>query len=498
MPPQNQTNSATNPAQASEDSVNSFMSLDEGAQRKALAGMSPEAKNWLLLGVKARKSQIPPTVEPPPQKEDQGILKGFVDAAVGTAKGIHDLFAPSADPGAPGDVGKAMKETYVEGGRQAKQQFGKGMEAARAGDVPGAAAKFGQSAVTGASLLDPFATGSVVSTNQATDEGRYRESIGAGAFDVLSLWGGKKLGSTPDATAKLNKLVSGTGLDIGDLERILPEIEQGSRDMGRAESVGDLKKIIDAGSGKLQSEFNAAFDPIKHNRAYTPAIKNHIDRIMRENPNLAQTPEGREELAALRRVQREYDRPFTLENMNLERSRLRKQIRGMYNAAPSDANAKMRLDAELRAKKVVADSFSETVNDHLAHQTGKPREYYDILRQKQEAFINAQDHMDSEIDRLRNKQASDAGKPITEKLKPHAYMSGGGPRVHVPFGEAVGEGPGAKADARVKEAFQRGGPQRGKKVAKAAVLSLPVSHLATAGEDARKSRVTPPPQPDDQ
>jgi hypothetical protein len=494
--PQNQTDQTSqSSAQANEDNVNAFMSLDEAGQTRALAKMSPDAKQWLLTGVKARKSQRtqPGQTE---QKEDQGILSGAVQNVVSTAKGIKGLFAPESEDNPP--TGKEVIETYAEGGRQAKQQFKQGIGAARAGDPVGAAARFGQSAVTGAALLDPLATGSVVSANRATDEGRYRESIGSGLVDLLMLWGGKKVGSAPDNAVKLNKIVSGTGVEMADVERVLPEIEEASKKSGRAKTIGDFKEIIDNGASDAEKEFRRDFDPIKSRRAYTPAIKNHIDRIIRENPNLAQTPEGMEELAALRRVQREYDRPFTLENMNLERSRLRKQMRGLYNAAPSDAAAKIKLDAELRAKKIVADSFSETVNDHLAHEYKKPQSYYDILRQKQEAFINMQDHMAKEVERLRNKQAAEAGKGITEKLKPHAYASGAGPRVHIPFSEAVSEGPGELADSKVKSAFQRGGPQQAKKAAKAAILSLPLSHLTTAGEDARKSRVAPPPQLDDQ
>jgi hypothetical protein len=136
------------------------------------------------------------------------------------------------------------------------------------------------------------------------------------------------------------------------------------------------------------------------------------------------------------------------------------------------------------------------VNDALARRTGKPFGYFDILRQKQEALIDLNDHMDKMVERLRDKQAAKSGQTLGERLKPHAYMSGAGPRVHVPFGEAVpSEGATDLASRKVRQAF---GPTQGAKGAKAAVLALPVSHLATAGEESKKSRTPPPPSLDDE
>jgi hypothetical protein len=444
------------------------------------------------------------TVDPgsrTPQKDDQGVIKGFVDRIAGTARGVRSMVMPSeaedvqnVQAHLPARIG----ETYKEGARQTKEQFQQGLAAAKEGNVGPSVREFGRAAVTGASLLDPFATSSVVDANRAADEGRLKEAIGAGAFDVLNLWAGSKIGHTPNTAQKISKLTSAvgeTGETVRNLERTLPEIEQTARQAGKPGTIGAFADNVRTSLTRLQTEFNNVFDPIKHNRAYTPAIKNHIDRIVRENPNLTKTPEGRAQLASLRRIQRIYDKPWTLEDMNLERSRLRKEMRALYDAKPTDAAAKTKLDAELRAKKVVADSFSETVNDHLAQQTGKPQSYYDILRQKQEAFLDLNDHLDTQVEKLRDKQAAREGRTISERIRPHAYASAGGPRVHVPFGEAVpGEGASDVASRKVRQAF---GPSKKGRVARAAVLSLPISHLATAGEDAKKSRMAPPPSMDE-
>jgi hypothetical protein len=492
MPPQAQT------AQGNEDLVKSFMALDEEGQRRELAKMPKDAQEWLLTGIKALKSATPTAT---PQKEDQGVLSGFVNRVVGTAKGIKSMVMPSEAEDVeaqkshlPSQIGA----TYREGARQSKEQFQQGLAAAKEGNVESSVREFGRAAVTGASLLDPFATGSVVDINRAADEGRLRESIGAGAFDVLTLWAGKNVGSAPNKINKLTSAIGETGETVKNLERVLPDIEQTARSMGKPQTIGDLADNVRATLSAKQTEFNRAFDPIKHNRAYTPAIKNHIDRIIRENPNLAKTPEGRAELNALQRIQRQYDHSWTLEDMNLERSRLRKQMRTLYDAKPTDAAAKMKLDAELRAKKVVADSFSETVNDHLAHVTGKDRAYYDILRQKQEALMDLNDHLDSQVEKLRDRQAAKAGRTLGERLKPHAYMSAGGPRVHVPFGEAIpAEGATDVSSRKIRQAFPSAGRRAAQLGTKAAVLALPVSHLATAGEEAKQSRMTPPPSPEE-
>ena len=477
--------------------VRQFLSLDEEGQRSALGNMTTEQKLALHRYMTAHKAEA----QPRSQKDDTGVLSGAVNRTIDTVSGMRDIAGAGAsavtgDFGPARELGKGLKETYKQGGAQAKEQFKGGLEDIRKGNTAIGALGMARSAVTGASLLDPFATGSVVDLNRMQDEGRMRDAIGAGAFDVLTLWGGKKVGRTPTAANRVSKLtgaIGETGETVKNLERVLPDIEQTARTLGKPETIGDFATNVRKTLTRTQSEFDSVFDPIKKNRAYTPAIKNHIDRILRENPNLMKTAEGREEIAALRRVRRQYDKVWTLEDMNLERSRLRKQMRQMYNAAPSDATAKLKLDAELRAKKIVADSFSETVNDHLAHQTGKPQGYYDILRQKQEALIDLNDHLDSQVEKLRDKQATHESKTLGEKMRPHAYVSGGGPRAHLTgLAEAIpGGGPEATAASKIKSAF--GSNVKGK-VARAAILSLPVSHLATAGNEERKSRMTPPPE----
>jgi hypothetical protein len=482
MPPQNQSN----PAQANEDSVKAFMALDEGGQTRALAKMSPEAKNWLLLGVRALKSAEPP--EPTP---DKSVPMAFVDRAIDTAKGIKGLFAPATEDTTSTDIGKGMIETYKEGGRQTAEQFRK---AARNPDPQSRFLQGLRGATTGMSLLDPFATGNVADINRMDDEGRINEALGAGAFDILMLTAGGLMGRKPSAGRSISKLTSAigeTGESVKNLERTLPDLFDAAKTQGKPQNIGDFKNLVRSTLDAKEAEFRSVFDPIKHRRAYTPIIKNHIDRILRENPNLMKTPEGQAEVAALRRIQRTYDKPWTLEDMSLERSRLRKQMRSLYDAKPTDAAAKLKLDAELKAKKVVADSFSETVNDHLAHITGKPREYYDILRQKQEALMDLNDHLDKEVEKLRDKQAAKEGRTLGERLKPHAYVSHGGARAHIPFGEAVpAEGASDVASRKVRQAF---GPTKNAANRRIGVLALPLSHLVTAGTEAKKSRTTPPP-----
>jgi hypothetical protein len=492
MPQQDQSTTGQIP---NEDTIRQFMSLDEDHQTRSLAKMKDGDKHWLLLGIRALKSADAQN-KPQPQKEDEGILAGFTHAATSTVKGLHDLFVPEGEPGGARDVGRQTLETYKQGGRQAKEQVTSGIEAIRRGSPIEGGLQTLRGVGTGLSLLDPLATGSVVSANQAADEGRYGEALGQGAFDLLTLWGGKRIGSEPTETTRLNKVASATGADVKNLERVMPDLAEAAKAKGRPKTIGDLKEIIDQGSLEKEAEFQRDFAAVKNRRVYTPLIRNQLDRILRENPQWTKTEAGRARIAAINKVKGEYDvTGWTLEDFNKERSSLRKDIRNLKNMSPSDQRAALARDTEMEAKSIVANVMSETVNDHLTHANGKPRFYYDILRQKQEAFIDLQDHMADQVDKLRNKQAAKAGQGLRERVKPHAYMSAGGPRVHVPMGEAVPEDVGELADSKVKQAFQRGGPNRWAKVGKGAVLSLPLSHLTTAGEEVRKSRSAPEPPP---
>ena len=181
--------------------------------------------------------------------------------------------------------------------------------------------------------------------------------------------------------------------------------------------------------------------------------------------------------------------------VSLERSRLRKQMRSLSDASPSDKTAKLKLDAELHAKKVVADVFAKTVNEYAARAAGKPKTHFDTLRQQQEALVDLNDQLDSEIGKLEDKQATHEGLGPLGRVKAHAYVSpGAGIRAHISgLKEMITEGEMMSANKATRQAFA---PSK-HPVASAAVLSLPVDTLGARGDKKpkRRSSVPPPPEP---
>jgi hypothetical protein len=478
------------------------MALGEDEQKVALGKLSPQAKQDLFLGIKAYQSFQPPKERP--QQEDKGWLSGLAGRAVDTLKGLKHLAAPMGDVEEQErlGIGKGIVETYKQGAKQTAEQVKSGVQTFPKDPTIGSL-KVAQGVTTGASMLDPFATGSVVDVNRMEAEGRYREAIGAGAFDVLTLWAGSRtlkgpFGAKPLTTeARVNKLAAASGEHVSNLERAFPDLEAASQRVGQPKTVGEFQNMARDAMTSAEATFQGDFALFKNMRVTPHTITQNIDEYIRKNPNLAQTPEGRLQLRALNRYKTIYDKPWTLEEMNIERSRLRKDLRSYYDAKPSTAIAKTKLDADLAAKKIVADTMADTVNSYVGHFTGKGKGFYDALRLRQEALVDLMDTLDKKVDKLRDQQALHQARGPLGRTKPHAYASAGGPRVHVPFGEVFSAGPEKEASGFVRDAYPSTTRKAVKQGTRATVLSLPVSHLLTAGEEERKSRggLTPPPAP---
>lgn len=97
--------------------------------------------------------------------------------------------------------------------------------------------------VTGLSMLDPFATGSVTNVNRLEDEGRNREAIGQGGFDIGTLAAGSKPGG------KVISKVLGQGALSKNMDIAAPnepftprELLEGAREHGINPDLADATK----------------------------------------------------------------------------------------------------------------------------------------------------------------------------------------------------------------------------------------------------------------
>src|SRR5580692_11363376 len=233
------------------------------------SGWTPvDSEGWTPVGVspgdEGYEAASKPYGNPPPDS----VVGGALRRGKQELTGLVDTFGPqregeNAITSIPAyRMGKGLVEGEKEAASQTKKQF------KEAGEVKGdpviKAGKYARAGVTGLSMLDPFATGSVTNVNRLQDQGRYKEAIGAGAFDVLTLLAGKLTGGEKTTASKVDKLGFASGGAESAIELSLPEIEKTVKDLGKQpKTIGEFGETVQSTLTRLDQQFNTALSKAK-------------------------------------------------------------------------------------------------------------------------------------------------------------------------------------------------------------------------------------------
>ena len=447
----------------------------------------------------------PATSAPTEPTQPDSILGGFGRRAAQAVKGAAKTFDPR-----PSSTAEEIASGVGGPGGLIATRIGKGAYEGAKQKVTQAATDLAtghpvKAALHGVLETDPTSPIGPLSPSQSqadlVEQGRYREALGSAAFDALSYWLGGKIGGKVSERMASNKLASASGADVDPIRQVMPELKKTAEAGGKPVTIEDGQRLVSDTTDRLSAEFDQDFAAIRRNRIYTPVIKQRLQVILDKNPQWRKTPEGRAKIDAITDTMKTYDKTgWTFEEMNKERGDLRGQIRALNKQAPSDAAARIRHDADVAAKSATADVMSDTVNDWLSHSSGKPKAYYDELRQKQARLIDLEDSLDQRVADLHNKQALHESAGPIGRFKLHAYVSpssSGFLRAHASgLHDAISAGPEAAANASVRAAFK----STKRPIAGAAVKSLPVDALTERDREdvrgaMRRSAIPPPPEP---
>jgi hypothetical protein len=481
----------------SPDTIKSFIELPEESQRKALGSMSPAAKQALLDGLKqptggASYDDIEPATTAPSQPNS--VIGGAVRRMVGASRGIMETIGK---PLTPEEVPNPRARNIIQG-----TGIGPGLLRAGRGllntekEAAGQARKYestgqrGRAAITAMSMANPLATGSVVDINKMEDEGRQREALGAGAFDVLSLWLGKKIGEE-GITGKVgkakqtNKLAFATGGGAQEYPKVLNDLEQAAKRLGPPKTVGDLHKLVKDTLQHTETEFNLALQPMAGRQLVPLDVVNRIKANI--NSAMMQTADGQRMARLLNNIAVDYQKPWTLGDLNQERMNATARLRAFHAAGPNAQTANLHTNARVMADKAIEESTKDIVYGALG-----PR--YRALKLRQSALKTINDQLNTQVDKLANAQAAAKGKPMfgSESVQGYAYPTKGvGIRAHIHLPRT---GPQTTANRAVRQALPSRTRVAGRVASRAAVLSLPVQHLK---EPARSTLPPPPSLSDD-
>jgi hypothetical protein len=390
-------------------------------------------------------------VDPPGTQFEKDVARGGGQPAVAVVR---------AGKGIVEGEKTAFKQS-VEQNRRAEADtslIGKGLGMAR-------------SAVTAASMADPFATGPVTNINKLEDEGRNREAIGAGTFDALSLLAGGRTGRTPSTEATVNKLARSTGADsLQPLRHVLPDLKETISKVGEPQTIGQLKGVVQDTLTRLDQKFNTALAGSK-----TTLVPVDIAYALEQKArSLPPTAEGQSIAQQLRSAAVEYQKPWTLSELNSERMFRNANAQAFYNKSDLRQMASMRANADNMIDKIVADSSRDVLYDEMEKQF--PGQGFRELKQKQSSLLKVNDNMDKYIDQMEVAQALRDSKNWREKVTTTTSASPGGivPRLHGLTDLIPGGGPLKNANRAVKTTFSPTGLAR---VRRAAILGLPVSTI---------------------
>jgi hypothetical protein len=363
-------------------------------------------------------------------------------------------------------VAKGVVEGEKEAGRQTAGQFKQALQARDPVNTPLGIARSG---VTALSMLDPFATGSVTNVNKLEDQGRNREAIGQGAFDVLTMLAGGKTGRGPSEAKSLNRVAYATGAeDVGALTKIMPELRETIAQTGKPNTVQDLAGAIQKTSERLDQKFNAGLTQVAADKIVPDQIADALESKANSLPRTAS-----DEAQALRAEAKSYRQTWTIRELNAERMYRNGLARGFEQKGAVAQMGAMRSNAQSMIDKLAADTARDVLYDYMEKKI--PGGNWRELKQKQAAILGMTDHMAEHIQKLESGSAQKAGAPMRSKMGVSAVVTptrGPHPFLHFPMTGT----PQGWANTASRTAF---GPTSAATTRRAAILAMPLSQFVT-------------------
>jgi hypothetical protein len=298
----------------------------------------------------------------------------------------------------------------------------------------------------GAGLL-PLAGPMAAHFGEEIGEGHFYKALGeAGTYALMNVM---TKGVTKDVKAyKRMSAAAGGGAD--SFKEIEPNLVDTARSAGRPNTIGELSDLIRQAGRDLETDFNTLLQPL----AKQPRVPIEVASALLKEANsshLLRTPEGRAMRLYLRQRALDYQRPWTLGELN-------KQRMDMYNARLENKTSvgqmsAMRDNAEIKANKLIEDSLRDIVYDDLTAHYGSSVNVR-LLKKKQSQILDLQDRMEKRVDELADAQAEyDAAGPAEKiGLSISGHAKGATPHVHGIF-KALQGGPETAANTQVRRAF---------------------------------------------
>jgi hypothetical protein len=170
------------------------------------------------------------------------------------------------------------------------------------------------------------------------------------------------------------------------------------------------------------------------------------------------TADGLNDIARIRGAATEFQKPWTLGELDLERMKINKRLNPFYNKSGADQYAALG-NRNTAIDKVISDTIRDTVYPRMDQAAGKPTGFFRSLKQRQGDLMDLQSSLKEESTRLKDTTARIQGGPrlsrenlgvhVGSSGTPHGFLRGIADVVKKP-------NPLAVANTRVAQGFARG------------------------------------------
>ena len=437
-------------------------------------------------------SGLPSTPTAPAPAAPSGpdsFLGGFGRRALDTAKGMISTLNPVTS-----GTGEEIASAVGGPGGLALYRTGKGIAQGyqqKAADLAQnvAGGNYGKAALNVAQLAPGSPIGPASPTGSLVDtaaEGRYREALGGGAFDALTMLLGAKMGKAPSTRSRVGSLTSAVGKtgETGEiLQKVLPDLDNVVQQVGaKPETLGDLRHTTQTAIDGHEGVFNQALAGVQNQLVDTSAIRQKILGLIKADSSP-------EEQAAIHNAANEYLQPKTMQWLNDRRGRLNASSAPIFNKTSRAAASQMKSDLDMAIDRTARNAVADLEYDVM--NRAYPGKDFGQMKSQVSSLWKLKDMLDDRIGNLTDAQLEHETKKIWDRIRPSAYASATG--IHGYLGGMADNfslGPQIEKNMMVHKAFNK--PQ----LARAVVLASPLSRLfSDKDQSQRPGGLTPPPQP---
>lgn len=425
----------------------------------------------------------PSALPPPPEPESSPVADNWKKlgrgAALGAASGAGipestsgvDVVTGAIGNAADGlyDAGKAILKDPVEGTAKVLHNMASNIE------------KSGGEAWQGYKNRDPemFAHGLASTVTQLLTLKAPEKGASVAANDLR--------------LARTTTAIRAGGEEAAAVRKTIPDIAAQAGAAGLS-TVGEFTEAVKQAKDTIDQEFNQHLAPIA-NKPYIPIeISRRIKNLI--TPDMAKTAEGRMQIKEITARAREYEKPWTLNELNAKRVTENNNLKS-YFSKDTRGQAASKLDMDI--SKSVRDGAADVVYDQMSQNNPKmPTDYFSDLKSKQGSLWALADHLGDAskgtgvIGDILAEQLKHEGTSPMNRIKLHAYGSGSGFHGYLSgIQDAFSGGPQAAADAGIKKAFpdasvktiaKTAGKDAVRTARRATWKSLPIWHLMSPPE----------------